>query len=321
MNIQHPTLELSETDEELTPRKPQEMIDASVVICSLNRPALLYDTVDSILKGQWIPAELIIIDQSAKLHPQLASANLINGCHIRYFNLDQIGVSLARNQGIYSAIYEHVILLDDDMYVEPNWLNVMVDSLMDNGASGIITGQVRTKIAEDGGFAPSIKEELTPVTYSGKTVEDVLYTGNMAIHRSAFCATDRFDERLGPGTDFPAAEDNDFGYRWLVNGKSIHYNPDAIVFHRAWRNQNETIRLHWNYGIGQGAAIAKHLLRGDAFLLLRLCYNILGLSSLGLRHLFKREFLLAFCQIIFIIGIFLGGLRWIFRGRHYLLVK
>jgi len=321
MNIQGPTLEQNEFDEGFNNLKPQKVVDASLVICSFNRPSLLIDTVDSVLKGQWIPAELIIIDQSIDPHPELASANIMNGCHIRYFNLDQIGVSLARNQGIYNAIYEHIVLLDDDMYVEPNWFKVMVDSLIAEGANGIITGQVRNKIAEDGGFAPSIKEEEVPTVYRGKTVEDVLYTGNMAICRSTFCATDGFDQRLGPGTPFPAAEDNDFGYRWLVSGKSIHYNPEAIVFHRAWRNQNETVRLHQNYGIGQGAAIAKHLLRGDAFLLLRLAYNVLGLGSLGIRHLFKRDLLLAFCQIVFIISIFLGGLQWTFRERHHQQVK
>ena len=97
-------------------------------------------------------------------------------------------------------------------------------------------------------FAPSTKVDTAPAVYHGRLHEDVLYTGNMAMDRSAARAVGVFDERLGPGTSFPSAEDNDFGFRLLEAGYRIVYVPEALLYHRAWRSERDYVRLRWSYG-------------------------------------------------------------------------
>jgi GT2 family glycosyltransferase len=96
----------------------------------------------------------------------------------------------------------------------------------------------------------------------------------MALHRSAIDEVGGFDERLGPGTRYHTAEDNDFGYRLLEAGYRIVYVPEAVVRHRAWRSEREFVRLRWTYGRGQGAFYAKHLQLTDHYMLGRAWWDL-----------------------------------------------
>ena len=44
----------------------------SLIIASRDRPELLADTVASVLKGDEVPAEIVIVDQSRVPHPTLS---------------------------------------------------------------------------------------------------------------------------------------------------------------------------------------------------------------------------------------------------------
>src|SRR3712207_2073952 len=90
---------------------------ASLIICSRNRPQLLLETVESVLKGDEVPAELIIIDQSTTPHEILATLTTDRPCEIRYLWTQSVGVSEARNTGIAAARYEILALTDDDVFV------------------------------------------------------------------------------------------------------------------------------------------------------------------------------------------------------------
>ena len=76
--------------------------------------------------------------------------------------------------------------------------------------------------------------------------------------RETVLALGGYDERLGAGTRFASADDNDLGHRLLIAGCEVHFLPEAVVFHRAWRAPGELVRLRWGYGRGKGAFFAKH---------------------------------------------------------------
>ena len=115
--------------------------------------------------------------------------------------------------------------------------------------------------------------KILPV-YHGRIYKDVLYSGNMALYRTAIDEVGNFDECLGPGTHFPAAEDNDLGFRLLEAGYCIRYVPEAILYHHAWRSQSQVLQLRWAYARGQGAFYAKHLRMGDLYMLRRMLRHL-----------------------------------------------
>jgi len=286
----------------------------SLLICSRNRPQLLWETIQSILAGCAIPSEIIIIDQSDGPNPVLSIFHPEKDCMFRYIWSERKGVSLGRNMAIANASHPLLVLTDDDMLMTPIWFDAIVRALVRAGERSIITGQVLAAANEnEEGFAPSIKAEKHSNIYQGRVGKDILYTGNMAIHRSTLQHIGMFDERLGPGTPYPAAEDNDLGFRLLEANYRIIYEPDALLYHRAWRSKQETLQLSWNYGRGQGAFYAKYFSLRDIHMMRRMLKDVLKyFLHLPAHIVFDR--MQAQQGLCFIAGLVSGALHWTING-------
>lgn len=255
---------------------PLPVSPLSVIVASRNRPELLADTVASILAGDRVPAELIVVDQSDRPHPGLPSAPS-GACEVRYLWSESRGLSRANNLGVRAARHHRLVLTHDDVLVAPDWLALLAAALEREGPRAVITGRVLPAEPEGpDGFAPSTNLSTVPAVYEGRRGRDVLWPMNMALHREALLAVGGFDERLGPGTPYPAAEDNDLCHRLLEAGYRIVFDPAPVVWHRAWRPREEHTALRYAYGRGQGAFYAKHLELRDRYMLRRLAGDVLG---------------------------------------------
>jgi len=283
---------------------------SSLIICSRNRPKLLFETVESVLRGNDVPTEMIIVDQSTASQPELAEMKTERPCELRYIHSKTVGVGASRNLGISSSRFEVLIFIDDDMFVETDWFRNLVQAVIKAGSCSVVTGQVLAGESEvPSGKAPSTKKDQQPAIYQGRIAKDVLYTGNMGAYRSVFDQVGLFDERLGPGTSFPAAEDNDLGYRLLEQGYCIRYVPEAIVYHRAWRLDHENLSLKWRYGVGRGAYYAKHMSWHDPYMFSRLVRDVKGSMMSFMGHiLYRRQ--LRYDYLLSIFGILYGAIRW-----------
>ena len=286
------------------------LAQTSLIICSRNRPKLLVETVESVLRGNDVPSEMIIVDQSNTAHPELSRMKTERSCKIRYIHSKAVGVGAGRNLGITSSQFGLLSFIDDDMFVEADWFRNLVQAVIKAGPCSVITGQVLAGESEvPGGKAPSIIKDQQPTVYKGRIGKDVLYTGNMGAYRSVFDKVGLFDERLGPGTSFPAAEDNDLGFRLLEQEYRICYVPEAIVYHRAWRSKRENLSLEWRYGVGRGAYYAKHMSWRDLYMFSRMVRDVKGSVMKFLGHMIYRR-RLKFDYIVSASGILYGAVRW-----------
>jgi len=276
---------------------------------------LLLEAIESILEGEDIPKELIVVDQSDVPQPTLATLVTDRPCEIRYVRPQNIGVSRARNAGAAVAQTEILAFTDDDVVVTHTWFGALIRGLLAAPPRTVITGRVLESTKEtSGAFAPSISKNEIPKLYSGRINADVLYSGNMALCRSTVHEIGGFDEQLGPGTPFPAGEDNDLGYRILEAGYRIFYEPRAVLYHRAWRGQSDYRALLWRYGVGQGAFYAKHFSLRDRHMLRRLCRDILHTARL-LPYEISRQPRRASGEIAFVVGLIVGAAHWLFAQR------
>jgi GT2 family glycosyltransferase len=284
---------------------------SSLIICSRNRAQMLEDSVMSILAGSRVPTELIIVDQSDTANPFLATLTTERACDIRYFWTEDVGLSRANNVGIAQSRYELLVFTHDDVLVTPDWFANLTDSLDRLGPKSVVTGQVLPSHSEAfDGFQLTLKVDDVPATYTGRIHEDVLYPLNMAMHRSTIEEIGAFDEMLGPGTPFPSAEDNDLGFRLLEAGYLIYYEPQATLYHRAWRPKDDYLRLRWDYGIGQGAFYAKHLDLRDRYMLWRMVKHAgLRVVNFPYRMLYSRP--KAYGDIVFALGMIYGTVKWL----------
>ena len=246
----------------------------SLIICSRGRPKLLIETVESILAGDELPQELIMIDQSEEENRVLA-AMTSDRCELRYVHTDRTGVSRGRNEGVRLAQHELLVFTDDDVLVDRSWFGAIVRALMAEGERSVIVGRVLAGEPEqEGSFMWDTNDFDHRIVYEGRIDEDVLYPTNTAFYRSSIEAVGLYDERLGPGARFPCGEDNDLAFRLLESGFRIVYEPAPVVIHRAWRPPQEFLSVKWRNARGQGAFLAKHLGRRDRRTLRRLVRQV-----------------------------------------------
>jgi GT2 family glycosyltransferase len=289
---------------------------ASLVVCSRNRPEMLLAVVESVLTGDELPAELVIVDQSDAPHATLAQRGGVRDCEVRYLWSTTIGLCRANNIGMREARHEIVAFTHDDVLATPTWFGSLVRALVAAGRSAVVTGRVLPSAPETpGAFAPSTRVDETPSIVQGRTGAEILHPMNMAMYRDAVERAGGFDERIGPGTPFPGGEDHDLEFRLRDAGYRIHYVPEAVVYHRAWREAGDYLPVRWRYGRGQGAYYAKHLRRDDSWMLKRMRGD---LAHRGLRFLRRlpRQPRLALGDLLFSLGMLSAVAEWLLLHRH-----
>ena len=290
------------------------MLGVTVVVCTRDRPALVRTAVKSILEARGVPQELVVVDQSERMTDDLEPLAAGSECVVRHLRLSETGLSRARNAGVDAASCDVVAFVDDDVVVAADWLVELVRSL-DPAARVATTGRVLIGDAEvPNALEPSSAVSSRPAEYAGRLPRDVLAGGNMAVPRRAFAEIGTFDERLGAGAAYPAADDNDFGYRLLEAGYRIRYVPKATVYHRAWRPGADYLRLRWCYGIGQGGFYAKHASLRDSHTVRRFVRHAVGrIAALPVRAFYDRRRLTG--DLAFVAGLLTGFARWLATER------
>jgi peptidoglycan/xylan/chitin deacetylase (PgdA/CDA1 family)/GT2 family glycosyltransferase len=241
---------------------------------------MLLDTIDSILAGRTLPREIVVVDQSRAANAEVAGHLGRAGCEICYIHSNSAGVSRARNLGIRAANNDVVILIDDDMFVEPDTIDRLLQALGRDDSRRIVTGRTLAAPADgDGGgrtqAAAALITRSEPAVFRGRQPIQVVPGTNIALHRRVFLEIGGYDERMGPGTRFPAGEDRDLALRLMDAGCEVRHVPEAVVLHRSWRTMRDLLAVRWGYARGIGAFYAKHASVRD--------HHVLGLAAREIR--------------------------------------
>lgn len=292
----------------------EELPPASVLLPTRGRPRLARDAIESILDGTLRPAELIVVDQSPEPDPDLAGLADVADTPVRYLAGRSGGVSRARNEALAEAASPLVAVTDDDVVADPGWLEHLVRALASAGPGTVVTGGVREGTPEtERAFVPASAPGRQRAVYRGRQPRDVLAGGNFGAWRETLLAVGGFDERLGPGSSYPAAEDNDLGLRLLDAGYDVAFEPDAVVVHRAWRPVEDYVSVRWRYGLGKGGFYAKHA-RAGGYGLRRLGADCGGrLARLPRNVVVARRRALG--DVAYIAGVLAGASRWAVTER------
>jgi glycosyltransferase involved in cell wall biosynthesis len=269
-------------------------MDASIIVCTLNRSKALHDLLKSI-KDLEVPAglqwEIVAIDNDSSDDTRSVVQEFAksSGLNVRYYLEARRGKSFALNTGISEATGEILAFTDDDCILPKNWLAVLVGEFAaDPELSGL------------GGRVLRYNELDRPVTimkhpyrevYSPISNLGLIYGCNMAFRRRMFDAVGPFDVKLGPGTKTGAIfEDIDFVYRVYAQAGKIVYSPDLVVYHNHGRRTDTQVRsLIRKYAIGRGSFYCKHLLHGDQLLMRIMYWDILSSLRVLREKALKRQ--------------------------------
>jgi GT2 family glycosyltransferase len=301
---QHMTKSTEHTTDQLPP--------TSLIICSRNRQDMLRDTIQSVLQGDELPAEIVIIDQSDSPDEVLRQQMTGQDSNVRYIWSRTRGLSRANNLGIATARHDILVFTHDDVFVERDWFSAMIQALVEAGSEAVVTsGVLLSNEGREDGFQLTKKVEEQEEVYEGRLGKDVLPGLSIGLHRSAFTEVGFMDERMGPGTPFPAAEDNDLGFRLLESGYHILYLPEAVLYHRAWRTESDYLPLRWAYGVGQGGFYAKHLSFRDRYMLRRMLWDVWRHGRRIPGRILHRDRRGLYSDSIYVSALLYGTFRWL----------
>ena len=264
----------------------------SVIVPTRDRPEHLDACLGALRAVLRDGDELVVVD-SASRDASVREVALRHGA--RVVRCERPGVSLARNEGARAAHHEVLAYVDDDVRVAAGWADAVAGTMADP-AVAFSTGRVAVPEHQHGRQREvAIKDDPAPARLDRHSPSPLGSSANLGIKREVLLAVGGFDEAMGGGARFEAAEDLDLFDRLFAAGHVGRYQPAAAAYHDQWRERKALLRLDWRYGLGAGARLAK-LVRADRARARRAAHEGLwedGLCVLGRSIRAREEFAIA----------------------------
>lgn len=238
----------------------------SLIVATYGRADVLQPLVQSLLSQTCQRFEVIVADQNPDdrvlpLIAPLRSAGRL-GTHIR---LPEPNLSAARNAGIAVARGDIVAFPDDDCWYEPETIARAARHL---GAAGGLDGLAARWVeaaVEPGDLATEPITAAAMRRFRGGNVASI----TLFLKRAAIEAVGGFDERIGVGRWYGAAEETDLVMALVTRGYRIAHARDVCVHHAYEGANTEALPIDRERARarGTGALYAKHRL--PAWVILR----------------------------------------------------
>jgi glucosyl-dolichyl phosphate glucuronosyltransferase len=222
-------------------------MEITVILCTYNRGHMLAKALQKVAAStlpESVNWEVLVVDNNSSDQTREVVEELRRRYpgRIRYLFEPQAGKSHALNAGVREAQGEVLAFMDDDVMVEPTWLQNLTAEL--HGSEWAGTGG-RTLPAEaislprwlalEGPYAlGGILAAMFDLGDEPSELDRAPYGANMAFHRQMFEKYGGFRTDLGPSPsrEVPRPnEDTEFGRRLMAAGERLRYEPSAIVYH------------------------------------------------------------------------------------------
>jgi GT2 family glycosyltransferase len=278
----------------------------TVAIPTRNRGALIEETLRALLSLDYPELEILIIDQSTDSETRRCVEDLAAGNpRVHFTATTTVGSSAGRNLGARLSHGEVIAYTDDDCVVSKGWLNALAAEFRNPRVSAVYGRLLPWESADRTGLEVGFKSATERAEYSRRTPPWYIgHGGNMAFRRRDLLEAGGFDPLLGAGGFFGACEDPDIAYRLLAAGKTIVYCPNALAFHKHWKDWRAQRQMERAYGVGAGAQFAKYIRCGDlyGFQLLATWIWQLGVRRVGsglLKWRNLKTVYLGYCQLVY----------------------
>jgi glucosyl-dolichyl phosphate glucuronosyltransferase len=257
------------------------MIDATVILCTRNRasllPAALQGLANQVTNRVF---EILVVNNASEDRTVDVIAEWCRrDRRFTTINEPQVGLSSAKNAGVKAARGHFVLFTDDDVLVEPNWVEAHVELLSAKDGFTIAGGPI-LPISHDLGPWPKWLGEASrdlpwldhgaPARPLGRW--DQVWGANMAMPRAVFDRVGLWNEELGRKGDARGTwEDLEFADRVRNSGGQVWFCPGAVIHHRIMpqralprpmlryaflRGQNDYLRSVWASDEPGGAPIS-----------------------------------------------------------------
>lgn len=220
--------------------------DITVILCTYNRCGDLVGALESIAASQVknsVTWEVLVVDNNSTDQTRDTVEDFC--CrypeHFRYVFEPNPGKSHALNTGIENAAGEVLVFVDDDVKVEPTWLQNLTGELLNNGEWAGVGGRTlpAQKFEPPDWVPKDFEKDWGGIVFAHFDLGDnageldrAPYGTNMAFRKSMFEKHGGFRVDLGPTPGSQIRnEDTELGRRLLASGERLRYEPSAVVYH------------------------------------------------------------------------------------------
>ncbi len=243
------------------PRSP--VMDISLCVATYRRPDRLSAVLDDLVRQQFLPAELIVVDNDAggSARAAVERRRELGAPFPIHYDIQPVkNIALTRNRTIELATHEWLAFIDDDERAPTAWLQQLVAAATAFGADGVL-GPVEPVVPPDapgwihrGGFYE------WPRMMTGTAVPpNRLRFGNVLLRGTFLRGTAApFDPAYG----LTGGEDGDMLGRLVQKGMRIVWCDEAIV-HEPVEASRLTLRWLLLRGLRGGQDFARHTLSGS----------------------------------------------------------
>lgn len=213
--------------------------DATVVVCTRDRPAQLETCLDSLAAQHHPPFEILVVDNGGSE----AVAEICRARGVACIREPIPGLTRARNLGARAARGEIVAYIDDDAVAEPAWLGALIREFADLSVAAV-AGRTRYMKAWDGLEMTGDDAPGEPGPRARRVFDrgargwfaqacfGRIGDGNtMAFRRAVLVDAVRFDERLGRGRLLEGGDEHVAFMSLISDGYRVVHAPDAVVRH------------------------------------------------------------------------------------------
>lgn len=222
----------------------------SVVIPTYNEAEDIHRTLESLVRQTYPHREIIVVDDSTDATPAIVAGYVAQGVALirPARNRGRCG---ARNLGIRTARGDVVVILNADVFPEPDFLQRIVEHYR-AGADYVL---VESRVANAGRLLPRFMQAMHEATYH--KADWIEWTEGYSCRREAAIAVGLFPEEVP--IPIPAGEDGYFGRRMAGKYRKV-IDRSIVVPHVT----PHTWRAFWaqHYGRGRGTPLCRVFLDG-----------------------------------------------------------
>ncbi|MBN1779926.1 glycosyltransferase [bacterium] len=236
-----PVRVLKNRKESVTDAPPKKV---SVGIVNFNGESVLAATLDSVLKQDYAGIDQVVVADNASTDESLA---LIEKKYpdVKIIRLpDNRGPNPARNAVIRNSSADYVLLMDNDIVLNPDVIRLLVQAMETVPEAGIAGAQIR--YAGDPG---KIQYNAAHIHYAGGAIANrfpfddpvivgAVPAGTLLIHRERAVKIGLWDEDY-----FYGWADGDFAFRMTISGFPCVHVAGARVFHAKEKAGLSWVRL------------------------------------------------------------------------------
>ena len=203
------------------------------IIPSYNRGPILAATVRRLAECDPQPDELIVVEQSAELDPQVEEALKLFGDRGILVRQGRPNAQVARNEAARRSRSEILLFLDDDVNPDCSLIAAHLENYRDPSFHAVAgfylepgerkTDQPRPVRA----WLPLTRMERVPASYNQRTESPLWPSCNGSIRRETYLRLGGMDENYR----FTLLDDTDLSVRMLKGGYRCVHDPVARLLH------------------------------------------------------------------------------------------